>query len=81
MDNSNIREQQITRTSVIGIVANIFLAAFKAAVGLFSHSIAIVLDAVNNLTDAMSSVITILGVKLAKRRPDDKHPFGYGRIE
>ena len=81
MNSTNIREQQITRTSVIGIVANIFLAAFKAGVGLLSNSIAIVLDAVNNLTDAMSSVITILGVKLAKRRPDDKHPFGYGRIE
>lgn len=81
MENNNIREKQITRTSVIGIVANIFLAGFKALVGLLSHSIAIVLDAVNNLTDALSSVITILGVKLAKRRPDEKHPFGYGRIE
>ena len=81
MDNSKIREQQITRTSVIGIVTNVLLAVFKAAVGLLSNSIAIVLDAVNNLTDALSSVITILGVKLARRRPDDKHPFGYGRIE
>ena len=81
MENNIIREQQITRTSVIGIVANIFLAGFKALVGLLSHSIAIVLDAVNNLTDALSSVITILGVKLAKRRPDKKHPFGYGRVE
>ena len=81
MDQSKIREQQITRTSLIGIAANLFLAAFKASVGLLSHSIAIVLDAVNNLTDAMSSVITILGVKLARRRPDEKHPFGYGRIE
>ena len=81
MGKSSIREQQITRTSIIGIIANLFLAGFKALVGLLSHSIAIVLDAVNNLTDALSSVITILGVKLAKRRPDDKHPFGYGRIE
>ncbi len=81
MNNSIIREQQITRTSVIGIVTNVLLAVFKAAVGLLSNSIAIVLDAVNNLTDAMSSVITILGVKLARRPPDDKHPFGYGRIE
>ena len=81
MNNSIIREQQITRTSVIGIVTNVLLAVFKAAVGLLSNSIAIVLDAVNNLTDAMSSVITILGVKLARRPPDGKHPFGYGRIE
>ena len=81
MNDSRIREQQITRTSIIGIVTNVLLAAFKAMVGLVSNSIAIVLDAVNNLTDALSSVITILGVKLARRRPDDKHPFGYGRIE
>ncbi len=81
MDNTNIRERQITRTSLIGIAANLFLAGFKAAAGLLAGSIAIVLDAVNNLTDALSSVITILGVKLAKRRPDAKHPFGYGRIE
>ena len=81
MSDSNFRAQQITRTSVIGIVANIFLAGFKALVGLLSGSIAIVLDAVNNLTDALSSVITILGVKLAKRPPDDKHPFGYGRVQ
>ena len=81
MNNVNIREQQITRTSVIGIVVNIILATFKAVVGFLSNSIAIVLDAVNNLTDALSSVITILGVKLAKRPPDAKHPFGFGRIE
>ncbi len=81
MNEINIREKQITRTSVIGIGANLLLAGFKALVGLAAGSIAIVLDAVNNLTDALSSVITILGVKLAKRRPDEKHPFGYGRVE
>ena len=80
MDPS-VRQKKITQTSIIGIIANVFLAAFKAAVGLISGSIAIVLDAVNNLTDALSSVITIIGVKLAGRRPDEKHPFGYGRIE
>lgn len=69
------------RTSVIGIIANVFLVAFKAAVGLISGSISIVLDAINNLTDAVSSVVTIVGVKLAKRKPDDQHPFGHGRIE
>ncbi len=75
------REKMIIRTSIIGIFANLFLAAFKAAVGLLSHSIAIVLDAVNNLSDALSSVITIVGTKLAGKRPDKKHPLGYGRIE
>lgn len=75
------RNQVIIRTSIIGIAANIFLAAFKAAVGLVSHSIAVVLDAVNNLSDALSSVITIIGTKLASRKPDKKHPLGHGRIE
>lgn len=75
------RSRIIVRTSIIGILANVLLAAFKAAVGLLSHSIAIVLDAVNNLSDALSSVITIIGTKLAGRRPDKKHPLGHGRIE
>ena len=75
------REQKIIRTSVIGILTNIFLASFKSAVGLFAHSIAIVLDAVNNLSDAASSLVTIVGTKLAGKAPDKKHPFGYGRLE
>ena len=75
------REKTIIRTSVIGIIANLFLSAFKAAVGLISNSIAVVLDAVNNLSDALSSVITIIGTKLAGRLPDKKHPMGHGRIE
>ncbi|MBQ5786746.1 MAG: cation transporter [Oscillospiraceae bacterium] len=79
--NNGSREKTIIRTSIIGIVANVFLAAFKAVVGLMSHSIAIVLDAVNNISDAGSSLITIIGTKLAGMEPDKKHPFGYGRIE
>ena len=75
------REKVIVRTGIIGIVANVFLAAFKAAVGLMTHSIAIILDAVNNISDAGSSLITIIGTKLAGKDPDKKHPFGYGRIE
>ena len=75
------RESIIIRTSIIGIVSNIFLAAFKAFVGLVSNSIAIVLDAVNNLSDALSSVITICGTKLASKPADKKHPYGFGRIE
>ena len=77
----NSREKTIVRTSVLGIVANVFLAGFKAVVGLMTNSIAIVLDAVNNISDAGSSLITIIGTKLAGRKPDKKHPFGYGRIE
>ena len=75
------REKKIVRTSIIGIVANVFLAAFKAVIGLMTNSIAIVLDAVNNISDAGSSLITIVGTKLAAKEPDKKHPFGYGRIE
>ena len=75
------REKTIVRTSIIGIIANVFLAGFKAAVGLITNSIAIVLDAVNNISDAGSSLITIIGTKLAAKEPDKKHPFGYGRIE
>lgn len=75
------RSKIIVRTSITGIVANVFLAAFKAVIGVMTHSIAIVLDAVNNISDAGSSLITIIGTKLAGREPDKKHPFGYGRIE
>ncbi len=75
------REKVIVRTSVVGIVTNLLLVGFKAFVGLMSHSIAVILDAVNNLSDALSSVVTILGAKLGAKQPDKKHPLGYGRIE
>ncbi len=79
--NSKARDKKIIRTSVIGILANLCLVVFKMIVGLMANSIAIILDAMNNLSDALSSVITILGTKLASRPPDKKHPFGHGRIE
>ncbi len=75
------REKSIVRTSVIGIITNLFLVAFKAFVGIVSNSIAVILDAVNNLSDALSSVVTIIGAKLGAKQPDKKHPLGYGRIE
>jgi cation diffusion facilitator family transporter len=75
------REKTIVRTSFIGIGANVLLAAFKAVIGIVSNSIAVTLDAVNNLSDALSSVITIIGAKLGAKDPDKKHPLGYGRIE
>jgi len=75
------RTKKIIRTSILGIAVNLVLVLFKMAVGLIANSIAIVLDAVNNLSDALSSVITIVGTKLAGRRPDKKHPYGHGRIE
>lgn len=76
-----IREKTIVKTSVIGIITNLLLVGFKAFVGLMSNSIAIILDAVNNLSDALSSVVTIIGAKLGAKQPDKKHPLGYGRIE
>ena len=87
MSNENMellsakREKAIVKASVIGVITNAFLAAFKAAVGLISNSIAVTLDAVNNLSDALSSIITIIGAKLGAKQPNKKHPLGYGRIE
>ena len=75
------REKTIVRTSIVGIAANVLLVAFKAFVGIVSHSIAVILDAVNNLSDALSSVITIIGAKLGAKPPNKKHPLGYGRVE
>ena len=75
------RQEKIVKTSIIGIVVNLILVAFKAVVGILTNSIAITLDAVNNLTDALSSIITIIGTKLAGKAPDKNHPYGYGRIE
>ena len=75
------RSREIIRTSWIGIAANVLLAGFKAAVGVLASSVAIVMDAVNNLSDALSSVITSVGTKLSQRPPDRKHPFGFGRVE
>lgn len=75
------RQNIIVRTSIIGIIANVFLASFKAAIGIISNSIAITLDAVNNLSDVLSSSITIIGAKLAAKEPDREHPYGHGRVE
>ena len=75
------REKVVIRTSIISILSNIVLAGFKAFVGLLANSIAIISDAINNLSDALSSIITIVGTKLAGKKPDKEHPYGHGRIE
>lgn len=77
----NNREKIVIKTSIISIISNIVLASFKAFVGILANSIAIISDAINNLSDALSSIITIVGTKLAGKAPDKKHPYGYGRIE
>ena len=75
------REKVIVRVGLSGIIANLVLVGFKAVIGVLAHSISIISDAINNLTDALSSIITIIGTKLAKRKSDKKHPYGHGRIE
>lgn len=75
------REKVIVRTSMIGILLNVVLVFVKLAAGMLANSIAIILDAINNLSDALSSLITIVGTKLAGKKADNKHPYGYGRIE
>ena len=75
------RNKQIVKVSIQGIIVNIILVIFKSIVGLIANSIVIILDAVNNLSDALSSIITIIGTKLSEKRPNKKHPFGYGRVE
>ncbi|OWV18797.1 cation transporter [Fibrobacter sp. UWB4] len=81
IDKEENRNKVIVKTSVVGIVTNVILASVKAVIGLMANSIAVVLDAVNNLSDALSSIITIVGNKLSRKLPNEKHPLGYGRIE
>ena len=81
MAKSNKRESTVVKTSLISIVSNLVLVGFKAFVGFMANSIAIISDAINNLSDALSSIITIIGTKLAGKAPDKKHPYGYGRLE
>ena len=75
------REGMIATTSGLGIIVNIFIALTKVVIGLLSSSIAIVSEGINNASDAMTSVLTLVGTKLASKHPDEAHPFGYGRIE
>ena len=75
------RSKTIVRTSIIGVLTNLGLVAIKLVVGLIAASVSIIMDAVNNLSDVLSSVITIVGTKLSQKKPDAKHPYGHGRIE
>lgn len=79
--NPDSRDGIIATTSGLGIAVNILIAAAKVIVGLLASSIAIVSEGVNNASDALTSVLTLVGTKLARKHPDSKHPFGYGRIE
>ena len=79
--DSKKRDQTIVRTSSVGIIANVLLVIFKATIGLVAGSISITIDALNNFTDVLSSVVTIVGTKISNKKPDKKHPFGHGRVE
>ena len=75
------RDAKIINTSIKGIITNIVLVIFKSVVGVISRSTTMVLDALNNLSDTLSSIATIIGIKLANKKPDKEHPYGHGRIE
>ncbi|MCR4856163.1 MAG: cation diffusion facilitator family transporter [Erysipelotrichaceae bacterium] len=79
--DKNSREGVVSATSVLSVIVNLFVALMKVVVGLLASSIAIISEGVNNATDALSSILTLVGTRLAQKSPDAKHPFGYGRIE
>lgn len=75
------RNKNIVKISIIGILVNITLAVLKGIIGITGNSISVISDALNNLSDVLSSIITIIATKLSSKRPTEKHPYGYGRIE
>ena len=76
-----VRGSYANLAGIVGIITNLMLFIIKLSVGLFSNSISILADAFNNLSDAASSIITIIGFKMANKPADAEHPFGHGRIE
>ncbi|MBR7155199.1 MAG: cation transporter, partial [Lentisphaeria bacterium] len=66
---------------IVGIAVNILLTVVKMSIGFLSGSVSVAADAVNNLSDAGASVVTVIGFKLAARPADNGHPFGHGRLE
>lgn len=81
IEDSGVRRAYGLLSSVLGIVLNVLLFCGKYAAGMLTGSIAVMADAINNITDAGSSIVTLLGFKFAGSRPDDDHPFGHGRYE
>lgn len=81
VDNIKVRNAYGNLAGAIGIIVNVLLFAIKLSVGLLAESVAVMADAFNNLSDAASSIITIIGFKLANKPADAEHPFGHGRIE
>ena len=79
--NPKVRTAYGVLSGIVGIICNALLCAGKLAVGFFSGSVSVIADAVNNLSDASSSVVTLIGFRLAAKPADEKHPFGHYRIE
>ena len=80
-NDENVRRRYGILTGTIGIILNLFLFATKFSAGIITSAISVTADAFNNLSDAGSSIITLLGFKLSGQKPDNEHPFGHGRIE
>ncbi len=80
-EDPDVRRRYGVLCGILGIVLNILLFGIKILAGLFSASVAIVADAFNNLSDALSSLIMMVGFKMSGQKPDPEHPFGHGRIE
>ena len=81
VENGKVRSSYGILASVVGVICNLILFAIKLGIGLIINSISVMADAFNNLSDAASSVISFIGVKLAGRPADKEHPFGHGRFE
>ncbi|RDU23754.1 cation diffusion facilitator family transporter [Anaerosacchariphilus polymeriproducens] len=81
VDDVKVRTAYGVLASIVGILCNVFLFACKLAVGMLLNSIAVIADAFNNLSDAASAVISFIGIKMAEKPADEKHPFGHGRME
>ena len=81
VEKVSVRTAYGVLASIVGIFCNVFLFVVKFAVGLVAHSVSVMADAFNNLSDAGSSIISFVGVKMAEKPADEDHPFGHGRIE
>lgn len=79
--NPNVKEKHGILCGILGIICNVFLFAIKLTIGLLINAFAIISDALNNLTDSFSSIVSIISSKLSNKKPDKNHPFGHGRIE
>lgn len=80
-ENIQVRTAYGVLSSIVGILCNVFLFGAKITIGVLMHSISVMADGFNNLSDAASSIISFIGVKMAEKPADEEHPFGHGRIE